>query len=257
MISKTATKGRRFIRRSSSLPVYRQVASLLERDVLRSQTQRAKVALPSESELSTEFGVSRVTVRQALDELHFKGLIYREKGRGSYPRSRHISGVTGFGSFTSEVENAGALPSSVFVDFAKVAGLPEAMLRHLVVPPAADDGFLRLSRVRCVDGRPVAFEESYLPAALYPGMTRADVAKGSLYAAMRDQWGLDPAWADAALEPGSADKELAGHLDIALGAPVVIAWRVTSSEQDEVLEYVRSVYRGDDFALTIRRHKIG
>ena len=61
---------------------------------------------------------------------------------------------------------------------------------------------------------------------------------------------------DAAVEPGVANEAIAKHLGIKIGAPVVVAWRVTSSEHDEVLEYVRAIYRGDGFALTIRRHKI-
>jgi GntR family transcriptional regulator len=265
MTVKASGVPRRFVRRSGALPVYRQVASALERDVLHGRPNAGRdarpdvqrMALPSESDLSAEFGVSRVTVRQALDELHFKGLIYREKGRGSFARANRIEGVTGFGSFTAEVEATGARPSSILAGFSKVADLPEAMLGHLADPPAPGEGFYRLSRIRCLDGKPVAFEESYLPAALYPGLTKAMIGKGSLYAAMREHWGLDPAWADAAIEPGIADAELAAHLKIDLGAPVVIAWRVTSSEQDQVLEFVRSVYRGDGFALTIRRHRIG
>ncbi len=121
MQTKSSTKTRRFIQRTSSFPVYRQVAELLERDMQRGSSRSERAALPSENELAAEFKVSRVTVRQALDELHRKGLIYREKGRGSYARSQHIGGVTGFGSFTSEVENAGSKPSSRFVDFVKVS----------------------------------------------------------------------------------------------------------------------------------------
>jgi GntR family transcriptional regulator len=250
------SKSRRFVQRSSSSPVYRQVADILEQDMQRSAFQNERTALPSENELATEFKVSRVTVRQALDELHRKGLIYREKGRGSYARSQHIGGVTGFGSFTSEVENAGAKPSSHVIDFVKVASLPAEMKRHLVKVPTKNNGYHCLKRVRCVDERPVAFEETYLDVEAYPGIDRADVESGSLYATMRRHWGYEPAWADAAIEPGVADEAIANYLNIKIGAPVVVAWRVTSSERDEVLEYVRAIYRGDGFALTLRRHKI-
>jgi GntR family transcriptional regulator len=249
-------KARRFIQKASPLPVYRQVAIHLEREMQQSRLTRLKTALPSENELAAEFKVSRVTVRQALDELHRKGLIYREKGRGSFARSQHIVGVTGFGSFTSEVENAGAMPSSRFIDFVKVEALPTEMMRHLAKAPVEGGGYYCLTRVRCVDDRPVAFEETYLDAETYPGISKSDVESGSLYAAMRRLWGYEPAWADAAIEPGVANETIANHLGIDIGAPVVVAWRVTSSEQDEVLEYVRSVYRGEGFALTIRRHKI-
>jgi GntR family transcriptional regulator len=255
-VKHTASKTGRFIQRANSFPVYRQVAELLERDMQRSRSKNERTALPSENELATEFKVSRVTVRQALDELHRKGLIYREKGRGSYARSQHIGGVTGFGSFTSEVENAGSKPSSRFVGFVKISSLPAGMKRHLTKVPAKHGGYYCLTRVRCVDARPVAFEETYLDVETYPGIDKADVESGSLYATMRRLWGYEPAWADAAIEPGVADEAIAGHLGIKIGEPVVVAWRVTSSEHDEILEYVRSIYRGDGFALTVRRHKI-
>lgn len=251
-----ASRTGRFVQRTSPFPVYRQVAELLERDMQRGSSRSERAALPSENELATEFKVSRVTVRQAMDELHRKGLIYREKGRGSYPRSQHIVGVTGFGSFTSEVQNAGGEPSSRFVDFVKILGLPEGLKIHLAKVPAGDKVYHRLTRVRCVDDRPVAYEETFLDIETYPGIEKADVESGSLYVTMRRLWGYEPAWADAAIEPGVADEVIAKHLDIEVGTPVVIAWRVTSSEQDEVLEYVRSIYRGDGFALTVRRHKI-
>src|SRR5690349_10462102 len=108
-------RSRRVIHRASSYPVYQQVAKLLELDMQGRRPGNEGAPLPSENELAAEFKVSRVTVRQALDELHRKGLIYREKGKGSYPRADHISGVTGFGSFTTEVQNAGSKPSSRFI----------------------------------------------------------------------------------------------------------------------------------------------
>ncbi len=252
----SANKARRFVQKSGASPVYRQVAGLLERDLQHGLSRSERTALPSENELAAEFKVSRVTVRQALDELHRKGLIYREKGRGSYARSQHIVGVTGFGSFTSEVENAGSKPTSRFIDLVKVASLPVGLKVHLAKTPPKDKSYHCLTRVRCVDSRPVAYEETYLDTDIYPGLERADVEKSSLYATMGRLWGHEPSWADAAIEPGVADEAIAKHLGIKVGAPVVIAWRVTSSEQDEVLEYVKAIYRGDGFALTVRRHKI-
>lgn len=252
----TAIKLKRFVRKSSSAPIYRQVAELLERDMRQGVSSGARTALPSENELAAEFNVSRVTVRQALDELHRKGLIYREKGRGSYARSQHIGGVSGFGSFTSEVENAGSKPSSRMIGFARVASLPSRMKIHLASVPPKNKSYYCLTRVRCVDSRPVAYEETYLDTETYPGLQRSDIDGVSLYETMQRLWGYEPAWADAAIEPSVADETIAKHLEIKVGAPVVVAWRVTSSEQDDVLEYVKSIYRGDGFALTLRRHKI-
>ncbi|MEY8099307.1 GntR family transcriptional regulator [Falsihalocynthiibacter sp. S25ZX9] len=257
MDSNTDGKTRRVILKSSATPVYRQVADHLERDVLSQRKLGGKIPLPSENALATEFDVSRVTIRQALDRLHFKGLIYREKGKGSYIRSLHLGGVTGLGSFTTEVELSGGEPDSKLVSFEETTSLPDGMLQHVVRPLLPTDAFLLLSRVRLVGGVPVAKEDAYLPKDLYPGFSAENLGSGSLYQMMRDTWGYEPAWADVAIEPSTADADLAAQLEIEVGAPVVVAWRVTSSEQDQVLEFVRSVYRGDGFALTINRHKLG
>ena len=247
----------RFVRRTNGMPAYRQMAVHLEEEMRNMRRVGARTALPSENELAAEFKVSRVTARQALDELHRKGLIYREQGRGSYVRSQHVTGVSGFGSFTAEVENAGARPGSRFFGFSQVDDLPEGFFPHLTQRPNPGAGYHCLTRVRCVDDRPVALEDTYLSIETYPELKRADVETGSLYAVMQKRWGLVPAWADAAIEPAVATQEIAERLEIERGAPVVVAWRVTSSEHDEVLEYVRSIYSGAGFALTVRRHKIG
>jgi GntR family transcriptional regulator len=247
----------RFVLRTNGTPAYRQMAHYLEQDMKRFCAVGERMALPSENELASEFKVSRVTARQALDELHRKGLIYREQGRGTYVRSQHVTGVSGFGSFTAEVSNAGARPGSRCVGFSRVPDLPEGFWRHLAHRPDPGPGYHRLTRVRSIDDRSVALEDSYLSAETYPDLKRADVEAGSLYEAMQQKWGHVPAWADAAIEPGIADAETAALLEIGAGTPVVVAWRVTSSEHDQVLEYVRSIYSGEGFALTVRRHKIG
>lgn len=254
-----SARSRRFVRRASPMPVYRQLADQLESEIVDRRRDQSTFALPSESELADEFGISRITVRQALERLQSKGLIYRERGRGSYVRSCHVEGISGFGSFTEEVRRAGSRPGSCVVATETVSSLPAEMLRYVVPPPPSDSasGYFALQRVRMIDDVPVAYEEAYLPIERFPGIEDASFDDLSLYEVMRDHWGFEPSWADAAIEPSSADEQLSKLLDIERGAPVITAWRVTSTELDEVLEYVRSVYRGDGFTLTVKRHKLG
>lgn len=243
---------KRPIRSAGAAPIYLQVAEILREEI--KSLHGAYSALPSEGDLSREFGVSRVTIRNALKQLETRGAIYSEQGRGYFTTTSRMRGLSGFHSFTSEVRRLGSVPGSVLLDFQSDARLPEAFRNHLQVD--GNEVFIALRRLRSIDGHPVALEEAYLPLALYPQAERAMFEDGSLYDRMTGTWGIDPAWADALFEPVAASAPEAHHLKVAIGAPVLAVWRVTATDSDQVCEYVRSVYRGDGFVLHINRYRI-
>jgi len=229
-----------------------QVAEILSEKVKSLQGEYS--ALPSEGDLSREFGVSRVTIRQALKQLEARGAIYSEQGRGYFTTTSRMQGLSGFHSFTSEVQRLGGIAASVLIGFSTDASLPDAFRKHFKL--AETEAFIALRRIRSIDGRPVAFEDAYLPMAMYPQADRAAFEDGSLYARMADGWGIVPAWADAMFEPVAATSEEAQHLQVAPGAPVLAVWRVTATDTDQVCEYVRSIYRGDGFMLHVNRYRL-
>ena len=233
--------------------MYVQVAEILDAEV--KSRGGAPLALPSEGELSREFGVSRVTIRQALKQLEARGVIYSEHGRGYFGTTSRMRGLSGFHSFTSEVRKLGREPGSRLVAFETVERVPEDFRRH--VQSGRDEGpYFYLRRVRTIDGKPVALEDAYLPGALYPGASRETFDATSLYETMAATWGIVPTWTDALFEPVAASASEAGHLSIAEGAPVLCVWRVTCTETDQPIEYVRSVYKGDGFMLHVSRYRL-
>ena len=246
------TLRKRPIRSQGAAPIYMQVAEILS-DEIKSQ-RGTYFALPSEGDLSREFGVSRVTIRQALKQLETRGAIYSEQGRGYFTTTSRMQGLSGFHSFTSEVQRLGGVADSALIDFAIDASLPDAFRKHLKVD--GTEAFIALRRLRSIDGRPVAFEDVYLPMSMYPQAERAAFEDGSLYYRMARNWGIVPAWADALFEPVAATAEEAHHLQITPGAPVLAVWRVTATETDQVCEYVRSIYRGDGFMLHVNRYRL-
>lgn len=250
-------KPRRIVRSSEAAPIYHQVARALEREFRASALSGRTAALPSENQLSKEFGVSRITIRHALDQLEDKGLIYRKQGKGSFPATPRLKDFTGLRSFSEEVEFSQGAPTSRIISQGHVDHLPEAMLQHVSPPTEDSQGFWRLHRVRLIDNLPVAIEEAHLPTGLYPGIQEVDFTGASLFQTMREIWGVVPAWADAVLEPIAASDAEAELLGVDAGAPLMIAWRVSSTEQDEVAEYVESTYRGGGFTLSINRYKLG
>lgn len=242
------------IRKNGALPMYIQVAEILDAEV--KSRRGVHFALPSEGELSREFGVSRVTVRQALKQLETRGVIYSEHGRGYFNTASRLSGVSGFHSFTSEVRKLGGTPTSSIVAYAEGQTMPESFSKHLLASNDGHESFIFLRRVRAIDGNPVAIEDAYLPAARYPSATRAMFEGSSLYEEMTSTWGIVPTWTDALFEPAAATAEEAGHLEIAEGSPVLAVWRVTVTDTDQAVEYVKSVYKGDGFMLNVNRYRL-
>lgn len=243
---------KRPIRDARAAPIYIQVAEILSEEI--KSLEGIYTALPSEGDLSRKFGVSRVTIRNALKQLETRGAIYSEQGRGYFTTTSRMRGVSGFHSFTSEVKRLGGMPGSTLLGFETGVRLPDAFRKHLQVDGSED--FIAIRRLRSIDGRPVAFEDAYLPASVYPQAERAMFEVGSLYDRMAQEWGMVPAWADALFEPAAATAEEALHLQIEPGAPVLAVWRVTATDTDKVCEYVRSIYRGEGFMLHINRYRL-
>lgn len=244
--------GKRPIRSAGAAPIYMQVAEILSDEI--KSLEGVYSALPSEGELSRKFGVSRVTIRNALKQLETRGAIYSEQGRGYFTTTSRMRGVSGFHSFTSEVTRLGGVAGSTLLDFQIDAHLPEAFRRHLQVD--GSEAFIAIRRLRSIDGRPVAYEDAYLPVSRYPHADRTMFEDGSLYERMTRDWGIVPAWADALFEPATATPEEALCLEIEPGAPVLAVWRVTATDTDQVCEYVRSIYRGNGFMLHINRYRL-
>jgi len=251
----TDTKDRQAIRRSSNVPAYSQLAQILERQIAALTDEERSRALPSEGEMSRFYGLSRVTVRQALKSLEDRGLVYSAQGRGSFPTVPRVKGISGFHSFTTEVLRNEQEPSTQILHAAEVDRLPVTVAEKLSVAAAENGPHVHLRRLRLIDGVPIAVEDAWLPQAMFPDLTPADFTKGSLYALLADRWGLEPAWTDALIEPDRAQPEVSRLLDIQPEDPVLVAWRVTVTDEDKVFERVRSIYR-PGFSLRVARYRL-
>lgn len=250
------TKERQAIRRSSNVPAYSQLADILEQHIAVLTDAERQRALPSEGDLSRQYGLSRITVRQALKSLETKGLVYSAQGRGSFPTIPRVKGISGFHSFTAEVRRNGQDPGSIILATAEVDSLPASVTEKLPVAEGENGPQVHLRRLRLIDGLPIAIEDAWLPKALFPDLAPADFSDGSLYSLLADRWGLEPAWTDALIEPGLADAEVSRLLKIAADDPVLVAWRVTVTAEDKVFERVRSIYR-PGFSLRVARYRLG
>jgi GntR family transcriptional regulator len=234
----------------STKPKYRRVADSLAEDILAGRL-KAGDQIPSERVIAEEYGISRMTVRQALKHLADRGMVEARVGQGTFVGAsrlqQQLSTLTGF---TEEMEKQGRSAASIVVEAAPRSA--DAETAQALEMPAGGIVW-RIARVRLADGEPVAIETTEVVAAMTPGLLeRADFGRTSLYDTLRRHYGLRPAVAEQTLAATSADASVALPLGIEVGAPVLSLTRLTRDTEGRAFEYVRSVYRGDAFVMKVR-----
>jgi GntR family transcriptional regulator len=202
--------------------------------------------VPPERELSAAWGVARMTLRRALDELVGEGLIIREQGRGTFvtrPRmARHLS----MRSFTEEMRKQGRVPSSRVLDFRRIrAGVRQA--RQLRLP--VGDPIVRFTRLRLADGEPIGLETTCVSAALVPGLQESDL-DGSWYERLTQKHGLRIVHGTSMIEPANLTEREASFLQTVPGKPAFRIETSTFGDTGGVIDFEVDVYRGDRYRLT-------
>ncbi|MFC7530964.1 GntR family transcriptional regulator [Actinoplanes sp. GCM10030250] len=202
--------------------------------------------MPSERSLSEDLGASRPTVRAAIDDLASNGLLVRQHGRGTFTSPHKISQEVPSASGQPIPPAEGDWTSEVLEFRTEPAGA--RLGRRLQVSPA--DNLLHVRRLRIVDGDPMALEAIRLPAALVPGMTADDFVTGSLYRLLRERYRVNATDAVQTMEPTVTDADEAERLGVPLHSPALLFERTTQDDGGRVIEFTRSIYRGDRYRIT-------
>jgi GntR family transcriptional regulator len=202
--------------------------------------------MPSERSLSEHLGVSRPTVRAAIDDLARNGLLVRHHGRGTFTSPQQISQEVPAVSGQPVPPAEGDWISKVLEFRTEPAGA--RLGGRLQVSPS--DDLLYVMRLRIVDGEPMALEEIRLPATLVPGIAAGDFAAGSLYRLLRERYQVNPAEAVQTTEPTVTDVSEARLLGVPPYSPALLFERTTRDDANHVIEFTRSVYRGDRYRIT-------
>lgn len=202
--------------------------------------------LPSERSLCEHLGVSRPTVRAAIDDLARNGLLVRQHGRGTFISPHKISQEIPSASGQPVPPAEGDWISEVLEFRTEPAGA--RLGQRLQVSPG--DDLLYVMRRRIVDGEPMALEEIRLPAALVPGISDEDFVSGSLYRRLRERYGVDATEAVQTMEPTVTDASEARLLGVPIYSPALLFERTACDGGGQVVEFTRSIYRGDRYRIT-------
>ncbi|CAO3424880.1 GntR family transcriptional regulator [Azospirillum endophyticum] len=200
--------------RDNATALYRQIADRL-RDEIAARRFEPSGRLPTENEIGSRFGVSRVTVRLALDRLEAEGLIERRKGKGTFTAGKRVQ---------HPLDRLRSFHESL-----RLQGLDAAMrplsAEIVATPPDLREDFgprcLQVRRLHLVDGEPVALGRSLLPPALEPVDWQAAGHK-PIYSILQDIVGKPVGGANIEVKAAAADAEVAVVLGLPAGAPVLV-----------------------------------
>src|SRR5512132_3241499 len=144
-------------------------------------------AIPSERQLSSELGVSRLTVRAALDELVREGLLVRRHGSGTFVSEPKIAQELTMTSFSEDMRRRGMRPSSRTLDLhTTTAGARLGRLLNV----APSERIVVATRLRLADGETMAIETLHVRETLVPGLTAADLEQTSFYELLHERYGI-------------------------------------------------------------------
>ena len=220
-------------------PLYRRLQDALRR-AIESSVIGPQDALPPEREFAAEFGVSRITLRKALDGLVADGLLTRRQGAGTFVSGRVEKQFAKLTSFSEDMAARGRTPRSEWLLRASGNVTPE---ESLILGLGPGTPVYRFHRIRFADDSPMAIEYSTIPGF---GLTSADAVQDSLYAALKAA-GNRPTRALQRLRAVAVDDERARLLGVEPGAPALYIERRGFLDDGRVIEATRSWYRGDAY----------
>ena len=203
-------------------------------------------SIPSERQLSGQLGVSRLTVRAALDELVREGYLMRRRGAGTFVAEPQVAKGMGISSFSEDMRGRGLTPGSRTLEL-QVVPAGARLGRILHVSPA--EPVIVAKRLRLADGEPMAIELLHVRESLLPGLTAVDLEEDSFYDLLGGRYGIEIVGGEQTVEPTVTDEEESETLGVPLHSPALLFERVTRSPNGEVVEFTISIYRGDRYRI--------
>lgn len=238
----------KLVKENAPIALYHQLKEILAHKIVNNEWSAGE-QLPTEFELCEQYGVSRITVRQALNTLEKEGLIVRKQGIGTFVSIPKIEqSLTSFYSMSEEFKKRGLKPRNQVREFR--IELPTDEVRKALSLPKGESVY-HIERFRYADETLMAIEYTYLPVPIFPGLTRGELDSSPLYDVMRTRFNVITSSAQESFGATAISKADAKDFGLEEGYPALNLERFAYSGS-ECVEYTIGVMRGDRFRFYVR-----
>jgi len=235
-----------YIDKKSPIPAYYQLKNkILEK--INSGEYIENSLIPSERELSELLGISRMTVRQALNQLVSQGILCREKGKGTFVAKSKIE-QKNIMSFSDTVKKKGMVPTTQVLRLEKEEAPDE--IKEILKLKDSEPIYI-IKRLRLANNKPVGIEENFIPEKYCPSLDKFDLT-GSLYNLLKEEYSHTIYYLENTIEAAKPSKEEKELLDIPSSVPILKISSTVFTTSDLKLLYEKSIYRSDEYKYNIR-----
>jgi GntR family transcriptional regulator len=234
-------------------PLYHQLKQVLQEDIEQGLYQPGG-RLPSEPELVRQYGVSRITVRQALDGLEAEGRVVRRHGKGTYVAEPRIEQpLVRLTDFVEDMQQAGQHPSS------RVLALVHEPARPTIAKAlnlASGTEVVRLDRLRLADERPIAIDSTWLPLRFGALLSGLDLTRETMYHILETRYAIPILTGTFLICASQATPQRAKQLEVESGSALLLIQRISYTTGNEPVYLQERYYRPDrvHYRVTLERH---
>lgn len=233
--------------RSEGVPIYVQIRESLRAEITGGMLKRGE-KLPPEHELAEKFSVSRMTIRESIEDLVNEGLLYRRHGVGTFVAFPHLQrDHTRLTSFFDKAEEAGI---KVRARLLKLEVIPAEAKVAEALDISRASRVIRVKTLRYADNVPITVHDAHLPHKLFASIVNENLEVQHLWT-LFEKCGYRVKRAVQRLEAREADAEVAHLMKVKLGAPILFKERTVYAEDGTPVEFTYCYNRGDIYSLTV------
>jgi GntR family transcriptional regulator len=234
--------------KSSPVPLYYQLKEIIC-ELIENEELTADEPVPTERELCEFHGVSRMTVNKAIMSLVNEGVVYRERGKGTFiVKNKEKHRLSALRGFTEEMECRGLAVKTQMISFRKKMATKK-LQQELKLPP--EQQVFEITRLRYVSGEPYALETAYIPVALCEALNEDMLVNHSLYSVLAQEFALEMEYAYQTIEPVLINDYESQFLGVEKNTLALLFSRRTYLKDDTPMEVTKAIYRGDRYKFEV------
>ncbi|MBU3197565.1 GntR family transcriptional regulator [Clostridium algidicarnis] len=235
------------IDKNSTTPRYVQLEEYIKNQI-NDNIYPPGSSLPTEREFTELFGVSRMTVRQAISNLVNEGILYKIRGKGALVSKKIIEKEFEIQGFSEDMISRGLVPGSDVIEFKKI--IPEDDISKRLKLNQGEEVYF-LNRLRLADNEPMAIEYCYIPVKFFPGLVKYNMVQCSLYDLLKSEYNLQIGYIKQKFKAIGMNKKEAELLTGKSKAFGLLSIRVLFDENDRPVECTKTIYHPDRYTFNM------